>query len=51
MDVIVQVGQFFADTFVKLWTAFGMWGVIGVGIIAPAVILRVANLVKKIFKF
>ena len=51
MNVIVQVGEFLADTFVKLWTAFGTWGVLGACIIAPAVIVRIANLLKKIFQF
>lgn len=51
MTVIVQVGQFLAETFTKLWTAFGTWGVIGFGIIALAVVSRIANLLKKIFQF
>lgn len=51
MEPIVQVGQFLADSFLQLWTALGTWGVIGVGIIAPAVLYKVGNLVKKIFQF
>ena len=51
MDDIILVGEFFADCFVKLWSAIGTWGVIGVGIIAPAVLYKVGNLVKKIFQF
>lgn len=51
MNVITQVGEFLADSFVKLWSAFGIWGVIGACIIAPQVILRIANLLKKIFQF
>lgn len=51
MDVIVQVGQFMAETFIKLWSAFGAWGVIGFGIIGLAVVSRIANLLKKIFQF
>lgn len=51
MDVIIQVGEFLADSFVKLWTAFGTWGVFGACIIVPAVIVRIANLLKRIFQF
>lgn len=50
MDVIVQVGDFFADSFLKIWTAIGTWGVIGVGIIAPTVLFKIGNLLKKIFQ-
>ena len=51
MDVILEVGQFMADSFTALWTAIGSWGVIGVGIIAPAVIYRISRILKKIFQF
>ena len=51
MDVIVQVGEFLANTFIKFWNAFGTWGVIGVCIIAPAIFVRIVNLLKKIFQF
>ena len=51
MDDIVLIGNFFADSFVKLWSAIGTWGVIGVGIIAPTVLYKIGNLVKKIFQF
>ena len=51
MDVIVQVGEFLANSFVKLWSAFGTWGVIGVCIVIPPVLARIVNLIKKIFQF
>lgn len=51
MSVIVQVGEFLADSFVKLWSAIGTWGVIGACIISVAVLVRIANLLKKIFQF
>lgn len=50
MEPIVQTGQFMADSFLALWTAFGTWGVIGVGIIAPAVIYKVVSVLKRILK-
>lgn len=50
MEPIVQTGEFLADSFISLWTAFGTWGVIGVGIIAPAVIYKVVSIFKKILK-
>lgn len=51
MDDILLVGEFFANAFTMLWNAIGTWGVIGVGIIAPAVLYKIGNLVKKIFQF
>lgn len=51
MNVIVQVGEFLANQFVKLWSAFGMWGVIGVCIIFPPILARIVNLIKKILQF
>lgn len=51
MEQITKVGEWLANAFVSLWTAFGTWGLFGIGIIAPAVLIRVGNLVKKIFKF
>lgn len=51
MDVIVQVGEFMANAFVSLWQMLGTWGVIGVGIIAPVVIRKIGELLKRIFQF
>lgn len=51
MNVIVQVCEFIANCIIKLWSAFGTWGVIGVCLIAPAIFTRIANLIKKIFQF
>lgn len=51
MTVIVQIGEFIANSFVKLWTAFGTWGVLGVCIIFPVILSRIVNLIKKIFQF
>lgn len=51
MDDLLLIGEFFADSFVSLWSAIGTWGVIGVGIIAPTVLYKIGNLVKKIFQF
>lgn len=51
MDIIVQVGEFMANSFVKLWQAIGTWGVIGVGIVAPVVLRKVGNLISQIFQF
>lgn len=51
MQVIVQVGEFMANSFVKFWSAIGTWGVIGVGIVAPVVLRKVGNLIKQIFQF
>lgn len=51
MEVITQVAQFMSDSFVSLWTAIGSWGVIGLGIIAPVVLRKIAHIFKKIFSF
>lgn len=51
MDVITQVGEFIADCFVKIWSAFGVWGVIGACIITPAIVVRIVKLLQKIFQF
>lgn len=51
MEVIAQVGEFLADSFLRLWTAVGTWGVIGFAIIAPAIIYRISRIMKKIFHF
>ena len=51
MEVITQVGEFMANSFVMLWQAIGTWGVIGVGIIAPVVLRKVGSLIKQIFQF
>ena len=51
MDVIVQTGEFMANAFVQLWNGIGTWGVIGVGIVAPFILRKIGNLIKKIFQF
>lgn len=51
MEVIVQAGEFFANAFVELWTAIGTWGVIGVGIVAPVILRKIGDLIKKVFQF
>lgn len=51
LESITQVSQFMVDTFVSLWSAIGTWGVIGLGIIAPTVLYKVARLIKKTFTF
>lgn len=51
MEVIVQVGQFMADSFVMIWSAIGGWGIFGVAIIAPVVLRKVGNLIRQIFQF
>lgn len=50
MDVITKTGEFMANAFLLLWNAIGTWGVIGVGIIAPAVLFKVGRLLKKVFQ-
>lgn len=50
MTEISMVGEWLADSFLQLWTAIGTWGVIGVGIIAPAVIYKVVSIFKRILK-
>lgn len=51
MDVIVQAGQFMANSFIALWNAIGTWGVIGVSIVAPFVLRKIGELIKRIFQF
>lgn len=51
MDVIVQIGEFMANSFIALWNAIGTWGVIGVGIVAPFVLRKIGELIKRIFQF
>lgn len=51
MDAFRNVGLFMAQSFTKLWTAFGTWGVIGFGIIGVFVFKKIANLMKMIFEF
>lgn len=51
MDVLVDVGQFLADSFLKLWSAIGSWGVIGFLIIAPFILRKIGNLIRKVFQF
>lgn len=51
MDVIIQVGEFMANSFVELWNAIGTWGVFGVALVAPFVLRKIGNLIKKIFQF
>lgn len=51
MNAIVLVAEFLGQMLLALWNAIGTWGIIGVGIIAPMVIKRVANLVKKVFEY
>lgn len=51
MNEIREVGVFLGDTFTKLWTALGTWGVIGIGVICPVVLKKIGNLLKKIFQY
>ena len=51
MEVIVQAGEFMANSFIVLWNAIGTWGVIGVGIVAPFVLRKIGELIKRIFQF
>lgn len=51
MEAITYVGQWLANAFVAVWSAIGTWGVVGVCLIAPVVLNRIGNLVKKIFQF
>lgn len=51
MDVIVQTGEFMANSFVALWNAIGTWDVIGVGIVAPFILRKIGELIKRIFQF
>ncbi len=50
MNEISLVGEWLAESFLELWTAIGTWGVIGIGIIAPAVIYKVVSIFKRILK-
>lgn len=50
MESITLIGEFLADSFLNLWTAIGTWGVIGVGIIAPVILQKVGNILKKVFQ-
>lgn len=51
MEALTEFGSWCASSFLQLWNAIGTWGIIGVGIIAPAVLKKIANLLKKIFQF
>ena len=51
MEVIVQTGEFMANSFIALWNAIGTWGVIGVGIVAPFILRKIGELIKRIFQF
>ena len=51
MENITLVSQFMVNSFKALWAAIGTWGVIGVGIIAPAVLYKISQILKKIFRF
>lgn len=51
MENITLVGQWLAQSFLKLWNAIGTWGVIGFGIIALPILYKLANIAKKIFNF
>ena len=50
MNEISLVGEWLAESFLELWTAIGTWGVIGIGIIAPAVIYKVVSIFRRILK-
>ena len=50
-EQILECCKWIANAFVMSWNALGTWGLFGFCIIAPQIIIRVRNLVKKIFKF
>lgn len=51
MADLTLIAQFMVDSFKSLWTAIGTWGVIGLGIIAPFVLKKIASLLKQILRF
>lgn len=51
MEVITQVGQWMANSFISIWNALGTWGVIGFTIIAIPLLRKVTNLLKQILQF
>lgn len=51
LDVILQAGEFMANSFIMLWSAIGTWGIFGLAIIAPVIIRKIGHLLKMIFQF
>lgn len=51
MENITLIAQFMVNSFKAIWTAIGTWGVIGFGIIAPAVLYKISQILKKVFRF
>lgn len=51
MADLTLIAQFMVDCFNSLWSAIGTWGVIGLGIIAPFVLKKIASLLKQVLRF
>lgn len=51
MADLTLIVQFMVNSFKSLWTAIGTWGVIGLGIIAPFVLKKIASLLKQVLRF